>query len=152
MTFITVTLHDGESPPQRITVAVTDSIHTLHSHVPGGSRRLIIYRGSLLMTAFSFNHHGIKDGDDLYIARPASKHSYHPPLPIAREGLLRGGNTVLMEASRLSDLGRATAELRASAVGRKEEGGPEAVNATGQTILGDTDPEEPSTTPLPPCW
>jgi hypothetical protein len=159
MASITVTLHDGELPLQRVTVGVTDAIHILHGHVPSGGRRWIMFRGCIVMAAFSFGHHGIRDGDHLYVVRPrspanlASAHSFprSGTIPWSR-GLLRGGNALVMEASRLSDL----ASLMHSGPTRSGESSEgDAIQQHWRTVLGNDNPgnaEEPNEEPLPTCW
>jgi hypothetical protein len=160
MSSITVTLHDGDLPLQRVTVNVTDAVQTLHGLVPGGGRRLVIFRGSLLMAAFSFRHHGIKDGDDLYIVRPASRPRIRPDRPARRpralqwgHGLMRGGGTLLMEASRLADLACATSQIRSDPPSPPEPHGRARPQQPWKTVLdGPREAGGPSTEPLPVWW
>jgi hypothetical protein len=109
MDSITVTVHDGAAPAQRTTVCVMDPLQILHDRIPAGGRRLIVFRGSVVMAGFSFRHHGIKDGDDLYVVRPRTERKSPPTM---RPGIYLSGarsfglvsSGLLREAARLSDL------------------------------------------------
>jgi hypothetical protein len=106
------------------------------------------------MAAFSFGHHGIADGDDLYVVRPAPRPRAAPDRPLRRgRGLLRGGNALLIEASRLSDHAGAAAEMRAGHRGFAAPPVPPRAPRPRPTALGRTrDPGGPSTDPLPAPW
>jgi hypothetical protein len=73
MTSITVNVHSLNRPTQPITVCALDPVHVLHDQIPRTGRRMVVHRGSLVMAAFSFQHHGIKDGDDLYIVETKAR-------------------------------------------------------------------------------
>jgi hypothetical protein len=160
MDLITVTLHDGEAPTQRVTVSVMDAIQTLQDQIPAGGRRWIVFRGSLVMAAFSFRHHGIKDGDDLYVVRPKSPLktrpglAFHEPRPRrCVPGTVHRAASLLREAARLSDLAAHRALIRRTAIESADNG--EAVQArkVWETVLDGAEvPCEPSTEPLPKCW
>jgi hypothetical protein len=116
-----------------------------------------MFRGSLIMAAFSFGHHGIKDGDHLYVVRPTSPIKSASSQPLRRSdtrpwtrGLLRGGNALLMEASRLSDL---AAHMQCDPTGMPEPSDRVGFQRPWRTVLDPMHrPDEPSTEPLPICW
>jgi hypothetical protein len=147
MDLITITLHDGESPAQHITVGLLDAIQTLQVQIPAGGRRWIIFRGSLIMAAFSFRHHGIKDGDDLYVIRPK------PSAKIRSSIASRNDKSLLREAARLSDLTKHRALIHASAIDKCDEEAEVQVPGAWETILKGVEAlGEPSTEPLPTSW
>jgi hypothetical protein len=159
MNSITITLHDGEAPPQCVTVNVMDSIQTIHNHIPTGVRRLILFQGSLLLTGFSFKYHGIKEGDDLYVIRPnpsLKRHQNvgnHRSLSTKRFGRVHNVDALLREASRLSDLTDRRLMIQTPPFGLPDEETSVQVDSDWKTILdGTADSDGPNTEPLPPCW
>jgi hypothetical protein len=151
---ITVTVHDGEAPTQRVTVGVMDPIQILQDHIPAGGRRLIVYRGSLVMAGFSFRHHGIKDGDDLYVVRPRAE--LKSPAPI-RHGIYRSdtraveafSSSLLREAARLSDLTDHGSLIRAAILADD----PLFDSQTHRTVIPrSAKGGRPSIEPLPVSW
>jgi hypothetical protein len=166
MDSITITLHDGELPTKRVTVGVMDPIQILHDQIPAGGRRLIIFRGSLIMAGFTFRHHGIKDGDDLYVVRPRARSTTHsdaanqrstlqrrPALEAWLYGSVHGAASLLREAGRLSDLTTRGLPIRAAAI---EDAGNETavrISRLWKMILEeDGRSQGPRTDPLPICW
>jgi hypothetical protein len=160
MDSITVTLHDSEAPVQRVTVSVMDAIQTLHDQIPAGGRRCIVFRGSLIMAAFSFRHHGIKDGDDLYVVRPKpslktrpglTSHESRPRLCVS--GTDHRAASLLREAARLSDLAEHRTLIRAAAIERADGGAAVQVHRVWETVLNAAQaPHGPNTDPLPTHW
>lgn len=147
MRSITVTVHDGEAPTQRITVGVMDPIQIIQHHIPAGGRRLIVFRGSLVMAAFSFCHHGIKDGDDLYVVRPHTE-----PKPPPRSSRARAfSNGLLREAARLSDLTDHGRCVRPAIVADADD---RLLRTPKHRTVAPRreEPGGPSTAPLPVCW
>jgi hypothetical protein len=153
MESITVTLHDGAGPTQRITVGVMNPVQILQDHIPAGGRRLIAYRGSLVMAGFSFRYHGVKDGDDLYVVRPrAALKSPRPMRPgiylsDARDvGAFSSG--LLREAARLCDL---TDHGRPMRPAMDDE--PLRISQIHRTVIARSEEaRQPSTEPLPVSW
>lgn len=66
---ITIYLHDVNCPVRELTVRKTDCIQVLQDEVKGDDKRFIMYKNSLLMSSFSFQFFGVKDGDHLYVLR-----------------------------------------------------------------------------------
>lgn len=67
---ISIFLHYGEGPERQITVNEFDQVGTLQQYVPDTANdRIIIANNSVLMPAFSFKYHSIKDGDHMYVIR-----------------------------------------------------------------------------------
>jgi hypothetical protein len=142
MATITITLHDGDVSTQRITVAVKDPIQILHDHITPGGRRLIIHRGSVIMTGFSFQHHGVQDGDELHVIRRRGPPSQRSARWAAE---MRHSNALLREAARLSDLWQ---RIRGVAVGDTDDIGHATVPLIYKTVL-DGGADNASTDPLP---
>jgi hypothetical protein len=98
------------------------------------------------MAAFTFKHHGIEDGDSVYVVRP-SQHAVESRKSESRQG---GRGALVREAGRLSDLSEARAELRAAAVERIEQrplpkGDPTPTRLPERLDCVSSDP-------LPICW
>ncbi|EAX94394.1 hypothetical protein TVAG_194800 [Trichomonas vaginalis G3] len=66
---ISVFLHDSNNEIKEISVHKTDPVQVLQDEIKGNDKRFIMYKNSLLMTSFSFQFFGIKDGDHLYVLR-----------------------------------------------------------------------------------
>ena len=66
---ITVNLHDPDRGTINVTVQPTDAVNVLARHVAVGGRRLLCYKGSAVMTAFTFQFFGINNGDDIYVVK-----------------------------------------------------------------------------------
>jgi hypothetical protein len=163
MESITVNVHDGDAPTQHNTVAATDPIHKLHTCIPGGSRRLIVFKGYVRMVGFTFKYHGIKDGDDLYVVRPKShpKAAHQSPShgstlqnrvfsEIYSKSKEVGTLSLIREAGRLTDLSQWRAQIRSSAI--------ESLETVQSPTIPPTDIQESpaltrlNTDPLPRCW
>jgi hypothetical protein len=74
---------------------------------------MVVHRGSLVMAAFSFQHHGIKDGDDLYIVeaqakthRPRAQQIWNSPTRKLFTRESRAGYSCLNDRSLLRELAR----------------------------------------------
>jgi hypothetical protein len=117
MGIISITLHDGDTPPQHIHVDETNSIQVLEDYIPVGGRRLICHHGSILLTGFSFMYHGVKENDHLYVIRPIcpperlSEVTTRPSFSARQLSAdcelfpdFVGSSSLIREAARLSDL------------------------------------------------
>jgi hypothetical protein len=117
MVIITITLHDGDSPRQRIRVDESESLQILEDYIPARGRRLISHHGSILMAGFSFMYHGVKDDDHLYVIRPIDRPERRQTVSLgesSRDLTFRSDRRffpifqrqcpIIMEAARLSDL------------------------------------------------
>jgi hypothetical protein len=163
MESITVNVHDGDAQTQRITVSATDPIQKLHTCIPGGSRRLIVFNGYVCMVGFTFKYHGIKDGDDVYVVRPKSHPKAAPQSPYHGSTLQSrafseihsrskevGTRSLIREAGRLADLSQLRAQIRSSTI--------ESLDAMPSPTIQSTDIQTSpvltrlNTEPLPICW
>jgi hypothetical protein len=100
------------------------------------------------MAGFSFRHHGIKDGDELYVIRPNSGGSPgNQRSPRANE-VVRGANSFLQEAARLSDLSYHGRVIRE----RSEETETSRAHPWETILEGAGRAGAPSTQPLPSWW
>jgi hypothetical protein len=152
MECIMITVHDGEAPAQRTTASVTDPIQVLSSSVPGGTHRLIVFRGYVLMAGFTFKFHGIKDGDDVYIVRllPANRASAALAQRNWPRGAEAGARGLTREAGRLADLAQRRTQIRDGAIERIDA---DALPETVPTVTHQTGAlTNVSTDPLPKCW
>lgn len=67
---ISIVLHYEDGLAKQITVDEFDQVSILQKYVSNsGNDRLIVANNSVLMPAFSFKYHGIKDGDHVHLIR-----------------------------------------------------------------------------------
>jgi hypothetical protein len=163
MEWITVNVHDGDAPTLRITVAAADPIQKLHTCIPGGSHRLIVFNGSIRMVGLTFRYHGIKDGDGVSVVRPKShpKAALQSPChgsPFQRRVFSEihsrskevGPWSLVREAGRLTDLSQLRAQIRSSTI--------ESLDTMPSPAIMSTDIQKSpvlarlNTEPLPICW
>jgi hypothetical protein len=156
---ITIRLHDGERPPQEITVSLTDPVQILQNHIPAGGRRLIAFQGSLIMAGFSFQYHQIKDGDDLYVVRPTAgsassphRSNHRSSLERRAEAAARRAESLTREAARLSDLQCHSMVIWSLAI-ENDDFESAAAPPKWKTVFDpEKQPDGPNTEPLPVCW
>jgi hypothetical protein len=159
MVSLRLRLHTPSCPPQTITVCALDPVETLDNWSPRGGRRFIVHKGSVLMSAFSFQYHGIKDNDDIYLVQvkgrsraPSSPKSavqklFNRELNCDRPAF--NERSLLMQIARLCDLSGHWGPLGNRAGQAPDEQGPKSWT----TLLGDgTEPLRPNTEALPRCW
>ena len=70
---ISIWVNDPEQGRISVTVHPTDSLAVLASCLNGDGRKYVSYKGSFVMTAFTFKFFGIKDGDELCVIRSRGK-------------------------------------------------------------------------------
>jgi hypothetical protein len=162
MASLRLRLHTSDSPPQIITVCTLDPVQTLDNWIPRGGRQFIVYKGSVLMSAFSFQYHGIKDGDDIYIVQVKGR-TRAPPGPQDTKSALQklftreqqtdrfvlNERSLMMELARLCDLSGHWGPWGSRASQTAEE----QRSKSWTTLLADLPrPLRPNTDALPRCW
>jgi hypothetical protein len=151
---IEINVHDSGNVIQRISVNATDPVQVLERHIPVSSRQLIVFRGHVLMPAFSFQYHGITDNQHIHVVRrdtaALDSGSTRPQL--------RGGcgppthRSLLLQVAKLADHALADAPWEVTDK-QNMESEPQYHGQIQTTVVGEVPSQsDPHCEPLPCRW